>query len=561
MTDNMKGKSGMTGIALSAVLNINLAAALLSILVVQTLWRDVNRFVSDATSLSWNWVAVILTATVLLILYTGWNAIRLALMRGRGEQSSLSKADWFIYPAVFLIWNGLIFLLFSEASDAVLVAQITYYYKIISPWFYLFLFALVAALAVRYVRTKKSVSQKLRFALISLLGLLFLALSIGQFRDYYRNGKEPDVQLSGREKFSEQILFNGVEDPKYATFRIPGIVVTRSGIVIAYCEAREGYSDWDDIDVVMKRSMDGGDTWEPRVLLFDTGEGTVNNPVMIAENNTETVHFVYNTDYKRAFYRKSIDGGKTWSDTVEITDTFEAFRPVYDWRVIAFGPGHGLELRNGRLVIPVWLSPGGGGDGHHPQHVSTVYSDDGGKTWKAGEMVAVIGEPGNGEPVGVELSDGRVMVNMRNEDASLGRIYRSVTVCEDGARGWTKPALDSELPDPVCFGSLCRYDEGTILFSNIHAVLKADFRFTVFGMRGPREPLGIRVSYDDGTTWPVSKIYCENEAGYSDITVRDGIILALYEQGWRKKNKYRTKYLKLSRFNMEWVASAEGAPR
>ena len=76
------------------------------------------------------------------------------------------------------------------------------------------------------------------------------------------------------------------------------------------------------------------------------------------------------------------DDGKTFTEPVEITSAFEAFRPSYDWKVLATGPGHGIRLSNGRLLVPVWLSSGTGGHAHRPSVVSVVYSDDRGRTWR-----------------------------------------------------------------------------------------------------------------------------------------------------------------------------------
>src|ERR1051325_1916186 len=191
----------------------------------------------------------------------------------------------------------------------------------------------------------------------------------------------------------------------YALFRIPGIVITAKGTMIAYCEARLDTKDWGQSDVMMRRSRDGGKTWgQPRALvkvhggfernpaavekkLGKDGAVTVNNPVMIASKDG-TVHCLYCVEYMRCFYMKSGDDGATWSAPVEITSAFEGLRPAYPWRVLATGPGHGIELRNGRLLVAVWLSRGTGGGAHRPSAVSTIYSDDAGKSWKAGEIVA-----------------------------------------------------------------------------------------------------------------------------------------------------------------------------
>ena len=160
-------------------------------------------------------------------------------------------------------------------------------------------------------------------------------------------------------------LFRSGEDG-YALYRIPGIVVTRRGVVLAYCEARKSdRGDWGPIDVMLRRSLDGGRTWLPRQQLVHLdgdlpinpvaaaqnldrpGDNTVNNPVAIVDGETGVVHFLYCLEYMRCFAMRSEDDGATWSEPVEITGTFDAFRPEYDWKVLATGPGHGIRLALG----------------------------------------------------------------------------------------------------------------------------------------------------------------------------------------------------------------------
>ncbi|MFN9973028.1 MAG: exo-alpha-sialidase, partial [Phycisphaerae bacterium] len=83
---------------------------------------------------------------------------------------------------------------------------------------------------------------------------------------------------------------------------------------------------------------------------------TYNNPVAFADRKKGLVHFIYCVEYMRAFYLRSDDDGRTFSAPVEITSTFDQFQKDYAWKVIATGPGHGIQLRNGRLLVPVWLS-------------------------------------------------------------------------------------------------------------------------------------------------------------------------------------------------------------
>ncbi len=76
---------------------------------------------------------------------------------------------------------------------------------------------------------------------------------------------------------------------------------------------------------------------------------------------------------------RSVDDGNSWSSPIEITSIFEPLRHKYDWNVIATGPGHGISLPNGRLVVPIWLAYGKPG-AHAPSATATIYSDDSGKS-------------------------------------------------------------------------------------------------------------------------------------------------------------------------------------
>src|SRR5258706_4911574 len=148
----------------------------------------------------------------------------------------------------------------------------------------------------------------------------------------------------------------------YETYRIPGVVVTKTGTVIVYCEARKSAKgDWGTIDVMLRRSTDAGATFDaPRKIVEppkSTGV-TVNNPLAIADTESGAVHFLYCTDYAHCFHMRSDDDGQTFSKPTDITPAFEELRPKNDWKVIATGPGHGIRLQTGRLLVPVWLASG-----------------------------------------------------------------------------------------------------------------------------------------------------------------------------------------------------------
>lgn len=390
------------------------------------------------------------------------------------------------------------------------------------------------------------------------------------------------------EPFLEKIgLFEANQDG-YALYRIPGIVVTRQGTVLAYCEARRtGKSDWDTIDIMLRRSTDGGKTWSPRQKIADVPGPKTKNPVALAQNLANpddvtynnavafadrdgSVHMLFCLEYARCFYIKSVDDGVTWSPPVELTATFDMFRPEYDWKVLATGPGHGLQLRSGRLVVPVWLSTGTGGHAHRPSVTTSVFSDDHGKTWQRGEIAV----PNTSEwvfpneTVAVELVDGRVMFNVRSESVNHRRL---VTTSPDGATKWSPPRFDDALLEPICMASIVRLsskpdsDKNRIVFANPHNLARTDGK-EVAGKSRDRKNVSIKLSYDEGQTWAVNKSLEPGYSAYSDLAVLpDGTILCFYERGRKGdvESKKPTSYagLTVARFNVEWLTDGKDSLR
>jgi flavin-dependent dehydrogenase len=370
----------------------------------------------------------------------------------------------------------------------------------------------------------------------------------------------------------------------YMLYRIPGIVVTAKGTVLAYCEARKSASgDWGTIDILLRRSTDGGRTWgEPHRLadvpgpkqknpvalkqkLATNDEVTYNNCTLFADR-AGPVHALFCLEYARCFYLRSDDDGRTWSKPVEITKAFEAFRSEFDWKVLATGPAHGIQLRSGRLVVPVWLSTGTGGHAHRPSVTATIYSDDSGSTWHRGD-IAVPSTPewiDPNEAVVVELADGRVMLNVRSWSKQHRRL---VTTSPDGATGWKKPKFDDALLEPICMASIVRHSlageaggRNRILFANPHWLERADGKAQP-GFGRDRKNVSVKLSYDEGQTWPVSKSLEAGFSGYSDLAVLpDGTILCFYERGSIDgKNNFATGRLTVARFNLAWLT--DGADR
>tara|TARA_B100001123_G_scaffold404474_1_gene493853 strand:+ start:8847 stop:10019 length:1173 start_codon:yes stop_codon:yes gene_type:complete len=332
----------------------------------------------------------------------------------------------------------------------------------------------------------------------------------------------------------ESMLFKSGKEG-YSNYRIPSLITTKDGSMLAFCEARKDHrGDSGNIDLIVKRSTDNGVTWSDPIIVWDAGHGTAGNPCPVVDQRTGRIiniicwnladdhgndlHAGTGKDTRRVFQTHSDDDGLTWHEPKEITTIVKY--PTWWW--YATGPGVGIQLQNGphkgRLIIPANHSA----DRYYGSH--TLYSDDGGETWKVSSLI----KPTCNESQIVELSDGRLMMNMRSQDfADTSRPrngYRSISFSKDGGETWTDPIYDDELGDPRCQASLIRFDEKRLLFSNPNPPIKPDI--------GERVRMTVRVSYDDGNNWPVHQLINEGPSAYSCLTrMANGNIGLLYEKG------------------------------
>lgn len=283
----------------------------------------------------------------------------------------------------------------------------------------------------------------------------------------------------------------------YERARIPGIVSLSSGTVIAYCELRQSDSDWAVIDIGMRKSTDGGNTFgELHILVSGCGRDTVNNPVMIAD--ADTLHFLYCLNYHRVFYMKSTDEGESWSAPAALTADIRRQSGDCFFSCIATGPCHGIRLLSGELLVPVWLAQNHEDEkSHHPSVIAVLYSADRGKTWKITSPSAVLHDPS--EFLLAQLPDGRIFANIRHVDSKMCRavatlgnnfIIEGISFCE-------------ALPDPVCCAGFVSYKNG-FLFSNCESTTERE-RLTI---------KRLTAEYEITDSLLLSK-----SAGYSDIAV------------------------------------------
>ncbi|MGI6074524.1 MAG: sialidase family protein, partial [Fermentimonas sp.] len=314
----------------------------------------------------------------------------------------------------------------------------------------------------------------------------------------------------------------------YEVYRIPAIVKTKDGVLLAFAEARRFRRNGDsgDIDLVLKRSTDGGKTWGSQILVWDDGENTCGNPVPIVDDRGR-VHLLMtwnNGDDKwgdltngrgintrRAYYTYSDDGGLTWKNPKEITESVK--RADWDW--YGTGPVHGIQVRNGkykgRLISPNYFTIREGGKVVDYSHVA--YSDDYGASWKAGEPTP---SGGVGECSVAELEDGTLVLNMRTGDG----FYRKYSYSKDGGVTWSAPKVDVTQLDPKCQGSILSIDKALFL-SNPSAATRTN--------------MTVKKSLDNGNTWTGKYNVYSGNSGYSDMVQVSETHIGVFYEGGEKR--------------------------
>jgi len=340
---------------------------------------------------------------------------------------------------------------------------------------------------------------------------------------------QDDYSISQALEMTEQVLFQRKVDG-YNNIRIPTICRTAKGTLLAFAEGRVA-GDEGRIHTIMRRSMDNGKTWSKIQVIWKDGENTCGNPSPIVDHDSGTI-WLFNTwnlgsDHearirigkskfpRKVFLCKSTDDGKTWSQPVEMPHLRKE-----GWRWYATGPCNGIQItrgpHKGRLICPANHSDGMNVNGANTDYRShIIYSDDHGKTWRIGG----IHEPLTNESTVVELAAGSVMQNMRSYH---GKKRRAVAISKDGGLAFEKLYMDETLREPVCQASILRFSwpedgKSRILFSNPAGE----------GRKG----MCIRISYDEGKTWAISKeIYAGGSAYSNLVKISDNQVGLLYEK-------------------------------
>lgn len=348
--------------------------------------------------------------------------------------------------------------------------------------------------------------------------------------------------------FASQPVFSQVDlfqqgEAGVNTYRIPALVETARGTLIAVVDARKDSSQDlpAHISLVMRRSFDGGRDWEPMRTILAVKKGGVGDASLLLDRSNGRVWCFHAYGPPGIGFRTSKPGtrtgsatlqvhamysdddGATWSIPVDLTPQIKEPQ----WQAMFAASGTDIQTSNGRLLVPLVVR-----DEKGVLHSLNAYSDDHGKTWRHGAFIGA----GTDESHNVELKDGVILQNMR--DGKTREVARS----SDGGVSFGPVSHDAALIDPGCNAGITRYRLGKIdalLFTNAASTR--------------RENLNVKVSYDGGQTWPVGRTIYAGPSAYSTVIVlHDGSIGVLYEDGKTNSGERIT----FARFDFGWIAHA-----
>ncbi|TLS41090.1 laminin G [Streptomyces montanus] len=388
------------------------------------------------------------------------------------------------------------------------------------------------------------------------------------------HARQPAAESTG---FEQQVLFKASQDPGYACFRIPAVVKTAQGTLLAFAEGRvNDCSDAGDIDIVLKRSTDGGRTWGPLQVINEGAGDTHGNPAPVVDRETGRIVLAetYNTGRtdgrncdvpcdRTPHMQHSDDDGLTWSEPRDLSDQI---LPAHWNSWYATGPVHGIQLTRGkhagRLVFGVntetWngersemgVPPAGGWGRVSANHAALIVSDDGGDHWRIGATDSYpIPDGGTfrqkpSEMTMTERADGAILVSGREQDGTdLG--HRTQAVSRDG--GDSFGSSFRALPDlytPQVQGSSLRWGDRILLACP--------------GDPDRRRTMMIRSSYDGGRTWDSvdrGTVVTTDWSGYSDMVAIDRATVGLMYEGGAVDARDEIRF---ARFTEDWLRPRRG---
>ena len=352
------------------------------------------------------------------------------------------------------------------------------------------------------------------------------------------------------------VFISGTEG--YKTFRIPAIIKAPDGELLAFCEGRlNGMNDFGNIKIVEKRSADNGKTWSGLQVAAANDTLQTGNVAPVVDRTDPDypngrIFLFFNTGnasetqvrkgkgLREVWYKTSVDNGLTWSSPVNIT--LQVHKPrqpqankdynfMEDWRAYANTPGHAIQFQEGKYKGRIYMAANHSA-GEPQKHYTDgrafgYYTDDHGKTFKISDDVNV---PGGNEVMAAELSNNKLLLNIRNQAADTKD--RIIAVSNNGGGQWAKTFHDPRLPDPVCQGSVLSMD------------MKGKFILAVCNDADTvrRDDLTLRISFDEGKTWKKNFLIAKSPEGYTgDYSAYSDLVpLSKRETGLLyEKNNYK----------------------
>jgi sialidase-1 len=331
------------------------------------------------------------------------------------------------------------------------------------------------------------------------------------------------------------VVFEGKKNMTMSAVRIPALIRTKQGTLLAIAEGRNSGRDQSSNTIVGSASQDEGETWSKPETIYAQGDDSCNNPCVVQDGSTGTIFLFFQTfpagktefaglpagpqdpHGNRTLYTTSLDNGKTWSKPTDISTALKPEEAV----TTASGPGIGIQIKQGkyagRLIIPFNSQ-----DAKHNFTNWVAYSDDHGATWKRGKKVPQKDLQLNEVQV-AEIANGELYLNSRRWK---GTNFRKTSYSKDGGETWSQAVDDEHLPEPTCQASLLRWDPKTLLFLN--PVGKGRANGT------------LRASLDDGKTWSAERLAFPGPFAYSCMApLKDGRVGVLYEPNGASVLRFR----------------------